>query len=86
LNSEKIWKIWKKAKLNSDIISIHSSCSFLCCLIGNSGRDRKHPWSTTQHNEHIRKHQKNGFAIIEGAPHENKMAGKGQITSERASS
>jgi hypothetical protein len=24
--------------------------------------------------------------IIEGAPHENKMAGKGQITSERASS
>jgi hypothetical protein len=86
LNSEKIWKIWKKAKLNSDIISIHSSCSFLCCLIGNSGRDRKHPWSTTQHHEHIRKHQKNGCAIIEGAPHENKMAGKGQITSERASS
>jgi hypothetical protein len=24
--------------------------------------------------------------IIEGAPHENKMVGKGQITSERASS
>jgi hypothetical protein len=30
--------------------------------------------------------RKNGCVIIEGAPHENKMAGKGQITSERASS
>ena len=29
---------------------------------------------------------KNGCVIIEGAPHENKMAGKGQITSERVSS
>ena len=29
---------------------------------------------------------KNGCVIIEGVPHENKMAGKGQITSERASS
>jgi hypothetical protein len=40
-----------------------------------------------QHLEHIRKQQtfvRN--VIIEGAPHENKMAGKGQITSERASS
>jgi hypothetical protein len=37
--------------------------------------------------EHIRKQQtfvRN--VIIEGAPHENKMAGKGQITSEGASS
>jgi hypothetical protein len=38
------------------------------------------------YNEHIRKHPKNGCVIIEGAPHENKMARKGQITSERASS
>ena len=30
--------------------------------------------------------RKNGCVIIDGAPHENKMAGKGQITSERASS
>jgi hypothetical protein len=30
--------------------------------------------------------RKNGCVIIEGAPHENKMAGKGQITSERTSS
>ena len=30
--------------------------------------------------------RKNGCVIIEGAPHENKMAGKGQITRERASS
>jgi hypothetical protein len=37
--------------------------------------------------EHIRKQQtfvRN--VIIEGAPHENKMAVKGQITSERVSS
>jgi hypothetical protein len=37
------------------------------------------------HSEPIRKQQtfvRN--VIIEGAPHENKMAGKGQITSERA--
>ena len=35
--------------------------------------------------EHIRKQQtcvRN--VVIEGAPHENKMAGKGQLTSERA--
>jgi hypothetical protein len=30
--------------------------------------------------------EKIGCAIIEGAPHENKTADKGQITSERASS
>jgi hypothetical protein len=39
------------------------------------------------HIEHIRKQQtfvRN--VIIEGVPHENKMAGKGQITSDRASS
>jgi hypothetical protein len=37
------------------------------------------------HIEHIRKQQtfvRN--VIIEGAPHENKMAGKRQVTSERA--
>jgi hypothetical protein len=38
------------------------------------------------YNEYIRKHRKNGCVIIEGAPDENKMAGKGKITSERASS
>jgi hypothetical protein len=38
------------------------------------------------YNEYIRKHRKNGCVIIEVAPHENKMAGKGQITSERANS
>ena len=44
-------------------------------------------WSTTQHLEHIRKQQtvvRN--VIIEGAPRENKIAGKGQITSERYTS
>ena len=30
--------------------------------------------------------RKIGYVIIEGDPHENKMAGKGQITSGRASS
>ncbi len=30
--------------------------------------------------------RKNGCATIESAPHEIKMAGKGQITSERVSS
>jgi hypothetical protein len=30
--------------------------------------------------------RQNGCVIIEGTPHENKMAGKGQITSERGSS
>jgi hypothetical protein len=29
---------------------------------------------------------KYGYVIIEGAPNENKMAGKGQTTSERACS
>ena len=48
---------------------------------------RKHHRSTTQQPRTYSKTlQKNGCVIIEGAPHENKMAGKGKITSERASS
>jgi hypothetical protein len=44
------------------------------------------PWSTKQHLEHIENTQTNGWVVIEGALHENQMAGKGQITSEMGSS
>jgi hypothetical protein len=52
------------------------------------GRDRLlrvlHNISNISENYKLLRNVRN--VIIEGAPHENKMVGKGQITSERASS
>jgi hypothetical protein len=90
-----VFQNWEESSWNSFLLeTMQVGIKFTISLIWLLGylleipqwegeRDRKHPWSTTQHLEHSRK---NGCAIIEGAPHENIMAGKGQITSERASS
>ena len=86
-----VFQNWEESSWNSFLLeTMQVGIKFTISLIWLLGylveipqwegeRDRKHPWSTTQHLEHSRK---NGCAIIEGAPHENIMAGKGQITSE----
>ena len=86
-----VFQNWEESSWNSFLLeTMQVGIKFTISLIWLLGylleipqwegeRDRKHPWSTTQHLEHSRK---NGCAIIEGAPHENIMAGKGQITIE----